>query len=264
MTVFSRFATYGYIHHRALNNPATLATAQRDCAAYPGVTHIFEGDVCWNFTGARHDLYFRHPSYIFDSLSAEAIDAAVAQGALIRADDLAALVPKDVFLVIELKVGRGPWRVAIENLLDLLDRDFAGRYWIDGFSLALLGHVKAARPDGTVTLHSEYVSSGKALVMAPDSPLPRWIALDAMPQIDGVAIRWHRDAHFMERAAADVRRAGKTLLISRIHNFEQYRLSRLWQAKAGYIHGDFAALMQFEAATFGHAANAVENRAVAE
>lgn len=259
MTVFDRFTTYGYIHHRALNDRMTLAIAQRAVAEFPQVTHILEGDVCWHFAGGRRDLYFRHPLVFYDTLSAGTIDT----WRPIRVEELAAVVPKDVFLVIELKVGRGPWRAAIARLLELLDRDFAGRYWIDGFSLHLISHVKAIRPDVTVTLHSEYVSGGRALVLAPDSPLPRRIALADMPQIDGVSVRWHGSAPMVGRGAADVRRAGKTLLISRIHSFEQYRLSRLWQAAAGYIHGDFAALMQFETATFGHAANAVENRAVA-
>jgi hypothetical protein len=260
VTVFDRFTTYGYIHHRALNDRSTLAIAQRAAAEFPDVTHIFEGDVCWHFDGGRRDLYFRHPTVFYDTLSARAIDARRP----IPVEELATLVPKDVFLVIELKVGRGPWRAAIARLLELLDRDFAGHYWIDGFSLHLMSHVKALRPDVTVTLHSEHVSGGKALVLAPDSPLPRRVALGAMPQIDGVSVRWHGSAAMVGRGAADVRRACKTLLISRIHNFEQYRRSRLWQAAAGYIHGDFAALMNFEAATFGHAANAVENRAVAE
>jgi hypothetical protein len=258
---FAGFGTYGYIHHRALNDRAALAVARRAVAAFPAVTHVFEGDVSWHFADGRHDLYFRHPSYIFDSLTAEAIDAA--RGTLIHVEELAGLVPAKAFLVIELKVGRGPWRTAIGRLIDLLDRDFAGRYWIDGFSLTLLSHVKAIRPDLTVTLHTEYVSGGKATVMAPDQVVPRRIALDDLPQIDGVAIRWRRSAAFMQRASTDVHRAGKTLLISRIHDLEQYRLSRLWRARAGYIHGDFAELMRYEATTFGHAGNAVENRAPA-
>jgi hypothetical protein len=262
MSVFDRFGTYGYIHHRALNDRATLAIAQRATGDYPDVTHVFEGDVSWHFADGRSDLYFRHPSYIFDSLSGAAIDAGAKT--LIHVEELAAVVPAGAFLVIELKVGRGSWRAAIDRLLALLDRDFAGRYWIDTFSLKLLSHVKAERPDVTTTLHTEYVSAGKATVMAPDQLFPLRIPLPELNQADGVAIRWRRTAAFMERAAADVRRAGKTLLISRIHDFEQYRQSRLWHATAGYIHGDFAALMRFEAATFGHAANAVENRAVAE
>jgi hypothetical protein len=258
VTVFDRFRTYGYIHHRALNDRKALAVAQRAVAGFPEVTHVFEGDVCWNFASGRSDLYFRHPLVFFDSLSGAAIDARKP----IRIEDLPALVPQGVFLAIELKIGRGPWQAAIARLLKLLDRDFAGGYWIDGFSLTLMSHVKAHRPDLTVTLHSEHVSGGKALVLAPDSPWPRRIAMASLP-IDGVSVRWHGSAAMVGRGAADVRKAGKSLLVSRIHNLEQYRHSRLWQARGGYIHGDFATLMRFEAATFGHAANAVENRAMA-
>jgi len=259
VTVFDRFQTYGYIHHRALNRRAALAIAQKAVAEFPGVTHVFEGDVCWHFAGGRSDLYFRHPLLFFDSLSAEAIDARRP----IRVEDLPALVPKGVFLAIELKIGRGPWREAVARLLKLLDRDFAGRYWIDGFSLNLMRHVKAMRPDLTVTLHTEHVSGGKALVVSPDSPWPRRMPLAEIP-LDGVSVRWHGTTGMVARGAADVRKADKTLLISRIHNLEQYRQSRLWGAVAGYIHGDFAALMRFEEATFGHAANAIENHAMAE
>lgn len=101
--LFSRFGTYGYIHHRALNDRAALAVARRAVAAFPDVTHVFEGDVCWHFAEGRSDLYFRHPRYIFDSLNAQALAAP----ALIRVEELAALVPAHVFLAIELKVGRG-------------------------------------------------------------------------------------------------------------------------------------------------------------
>jgi hypothetical protein len=259
VTVFDRFRTYGYIHHRALNDRRTLAIAQRAVAEFPGVTHVFEGDVCWNFAAGRSDLYFRHPLLFFDSLSGAAIDA---RGP-IRVEDLAALVPEGVFLAIELKIGRGPWQLAIARLLDLLDRAFAARYWIDGFSLPLMRHVKALRPDLTVTLHSEHVSGARALVLAPDSPIPRRAPIAALP-LDGVSVRWHGSTGMMAQSAAQIREAGKALLVSRIHTLEQYRKSRLWQARAGYIHGDFAALMRFETATFGHAAIAVENRAVAE
>ncbi len=73
---FARFGTYGYIHHRALNDRAALAAATRAAIAFPEVTHIFEGDVCWHVGEGRSDLYFRHPRRIFDSLSARAIDTA--------------------------------------------------------------------------------------------------------------------------------------------------------------------------------------------
>ena len=255
---FARFGTYGYIHHRALNDRAALALACRAVADFPDVTHVFEGDVCWHVAEGRSDLYFRHPRRIFDSLSAQAIDAA--GPALIRVEELAALVPANVFLAIELKVGRGDARRAIERLTGLLDRNFAGRYWIDGFSLRLASLVKAMRPDLKVTLHSEYVSGGKAMVLAPDQVIPRFVPLSELPQIDGIAVRWWGDARRIQRASADVRRAGKTLLISRLHSLEQYRLSRLWRAQAGYIHDDFAELMRHEVTTFGPAGNVVENR----
>jgi len=242
---FARFGTYGHIHHRALNDRAALAAAKRDAAAFPATTHVFEGDVSWHFAEGRSDLYFRHPLYIFDSLSGAAIDAA--GGTLIRVEELAALVPDDVFLAIELKVGRGDWRRAIARLVELLERDFAGRFWIDGFSLKLVSHVKAIRPDLTVTLHTEYVSGGKAMVLAPDQLRPRFVPLSEMPQIDGIAVRWWGSAGRIQRASEDVHRAGKTLMISRLHDLEQYRLSRQWRARGGYIHGDFAELMRFDA-----------------
>ncbi len=258
---FARFGAYGYIHHRALNDRAALATACAAVADFPDVTHIFEGDVCWHVAEGRSDLYFCHPRRVFDSLSAHAIDSA--RPALIRVEELAGLVPANVLLAIELKIGRGTARTAIERLTGLLDRDFAARYWIDGFSLKLASLVKAMRPDLPVALHSEYVSGGKAMVLAPDQVVPRFVPLTDLPQIDGIAVRWWGGADRIARASDDVHRAGKTLLISRIHSLEQYRLSRLWRAKAGYIHGDFAELMRHEVMTFGPAGNVVENRAPA-
>ena len=259
---FARFGTYGHIHHRALNGRAALAAAKREVAAFAATTHVFEGDVSWNFAKDRSDLYFRHPGYVFDSLTAREIDAA--QETLIRVEELAALVPAGVFLAIELKVGRGDWRHAIARLIALLERDFAGRFWIDGFSLKLISHVKSQRPDLTVTLHTEYVSGGKAMVLAPDQTVPRLVSLADLPQIDGIAIRWRGSAAYMARASAEVRRAGKTLVLSRLHDLEQYRLSRHWRASAGYIHGDFAELMRYDATMIGSAGNVIENRVLPE
>jgi hypothetical protein len=49
----------------------------------------------------------------------------------------------------------------------------------------------------------------------------------------------------MTRACADVQSAGKALLLSRLHNLREFECSKLWGAKAGYMHWDFGELLKF-------------------
>ena len=69
------------------------------------------------------------------------------------------------------------------------------------------------------------------------------VSLSDLTFVDGVAIRWRVGANFMRQGADAVRAAGKTLLISRIHDLDQFRHSLEWRASAGYIHYDFRVLL---------------------
>jgi hypothetical protein len=243
MSVFAKFSSYGYIHHRALNCFADLAEARVLVRDNPGRVHIYEGDICWDFTGGREDLYFRHPSLVFDTLSPEAIDKGRRKRTLVMIEDLETLKNDDAFVVVELKVGKGSTAKALEKVLAFLNRHFPGRFWIDGFSLTLLRLVKDIAPDTTVTLHTECVAGGHVVAAAPQWPVMKIVGLSDLTFVDGVAIRWRVGADFMRRGAEAVRGAGKTLLISRLHDLGQFRHSLEWRAAAGYIHYDFRALL---------------------
>ncbi len=244
-TVLERLGGYGFIHHRSLNDPAALDAALRVAAARPRYTHVLEGDLCWDFSGGRRLLYFRHPRRIVDTLPACEIEAGLASGTLMGLEHLARLASTGVLAVVELKVGRGDRRRALEHLLDALEQHLPGRYWIDGFSLALLGLVKSIAPSTCVTLHTECVAGGRVLAWAPQWPLVGFPRITDLAGIDGIAIRRRGPDAFMARAAADVHAAGKALVVSRLHSLDHVARSREWGAAAGYVHGDLDPLFEW-------------------
>jgi hypothetical protein len=239
MSIFAQFRTYGFIHHRALNSHHALGEARATARAFPGRTHIYEGDICWNFEGGRQDLYFRHPNYVIDTLTASQIDALTRSGALVVLDQLEMLANDDAFLVVELKVGRGDLRRALAKLIEFLDRFFHNRFWIDSFSTSLLKTVKEINPAVSVTLHTEFVRDGWVLQAAPQWPAVKVTRLSALSFVDGVALRWRFGASHMRQASATILAAHKSLLISRIHTLRQFDCSVEWHATAGYVHYNF-------------------------
>lgn len=244
MTVFDQFNGYGFIHHRALNSRPKLDEALRLVAAHPARSHILEGDLCWDFTPGNEILYFRHPSYVVDTLPPARIAAQLDQGVLLGLADLDAVRATEAFVVVELKVGRGDTRAALGKLVRMLEDRLSGRYWIDGFSLSMLEHVKSLNSDVPVTLHTELVYRQQVLVGAPEWPPARLRRLPALRSVDGIAIRRRGSNTFMSRACRDVLDANKVLLVSRIHTLDEFESSKRWGAKAGYIHGDFDALVR--------------------
>jgi hypothetical protein len=241
VTVFDRFNGYGFIHHRALNSRPVLEETLRLVAAQPARTHTLEGDLCWDFSRGSETFYFRHPSYVVDTLPAAQIRAQLDRGVLLGLSDLDA-VQKSAFIVLELKVGRGDARVALGRLVRHMEDGFAGRYWIDGFSLSMLEYVKSLNPAIPVTLHTELVHRQRVLVGAPEWPPARLKRLSALRSMDGIAIRRRGRNTFMARACRDVHDADKVLIVSRLHTLDEFESSKRWGAKAGYIHGDFEAL----------------------
>ncbi|MET0568442.1 MAG: hypothetical protein ABWZ74_05130 [Hyphomicrobiaceae bacterium] len=244
MTVFDQFNGYGFIHHRALNSRPQLESALRLVAAHPARTHILEGDLCWDFSPGNETFYFRHPSYVIDTLTAAQMRAKLDQGSLLGLADLDAVQATPAFIVLELKVGRGDARAALRKLVRHLEDHFKGRYWIDGFSLSMLDVVKSIHPDVPVTLHTELTYRQQVLVGAPEWPPARLKRLSALRSVDGIAIRRRGSNNFMARACHDVQDARKVLIVSRIHTLEQFENSKRRGAKAGYIHGDFDALVR--------------------
>ncbi len=243
--VFDTFRGYGFVHHRALNDPAeyrkTLDLARR----HPARTHIFEGDLCWDMSAGRERLYFRHPSYVIDTLAPDILDREIAEGRVLTLEDARAAGEAGGYLVIELKVGRGDWKRALERALTFLETSVRGRYWIDGFSLRMLEHVKTINRSTSVTLHTELVAGGTAFVGAPEWPPLRLRGLDGLGAVDGIAIRRHGSEAFMAKACAAVHAAGKALVVSRLHTLRHFACSKAWGAKAGYMHWDFDELLAY-------------------
>jgi hypothetical protein len=245
LTVFEKFAGYGFIHHRALNRPAELTAAMSLVSSFPERTHILEGDICWDFSNERSLFYFRHPSAVFDTLSPERVEQDIARGRLVTLESLDVVKGTNAYLVVELKVGRGDKLKALRRLVDHLESHFQGRYWIDSFSLSMVEYVKSISPQTTVTLHTEFVAPGHAIVGAPECPPLRLRRPSSLKSIDGVSIRRHGCESYMARACRDVREAGKALLLSRLDTLRHFECSKMWGAVAGYIHGDFKQLIEF-------------------
>lgn len=243
--IFDRFNGYGFIHHRALNDHSALAEARDLVASFPERTHILEGDLCWDFSEGNQLLYFRHPSYVFDTLADHEIRAKLLKKDLVGIEHLVELETSTAYLVIELKVGRGDWKKALQYLIDFLQKHFTEKYWIDGFSLPLLHEVKRISPGSPVTLHTECVLSGRVLIGAPEFPPIRIRRLDELDWIEGIAIRRRGSFNFMSKACSDVLAAKKVLILSRLHTLEQFAASRRWGATAGYMHWDFKELLEF-------------------
>lgn len=243
--LFDRFSGYGFIHHRSLNSRKAFVADMATVREFGERTHILEGDLCWDFSDGRELFYFRHPSFVVDTLSPVEVERSALGGDLLTLDDLEEVRGTSAFFVIELKVGRGDTRRALEVLVARLEADWSGRYWIDGFSLPMLEYIKSISPKTTVTLHTELVMNGRVVVGAPEWPPVRLRRLDRLPAIDGIAIRRRGSEAFMARACQHVHDAGKALVLSRLHTLREFECSKLWGAKAGYMHWPFGELVSF-------------------
>ena len=179
-------------------------------------------------------------------MSTNQIEEAVSSNRLVTISTLEELAKEDVFLIVEFKVGKGDKYKAIDKIITVLEEHFSGRYWMDGFSLTLLEYVNNKRPDIPITMHTELVINGYALVAAPEFYFPRFKRIKSLSFLDGLAIRWHGGEKFMKRSCKSVLDADKILILSRIHSIRQYKLSRYWSARAGYVHGDLSKLFDME------------------
>jgi hypothetical protein len=246
--VFARLAPYGYIHHRALNDFAALADGQRFVAAYPEKHQVFEGDICWNFDGGRQDFYFRHPSYVVDTLSPDVFDAMRAARAIVTLDDLLAQDSPDKNYVIELKVGRGDTRAAMRKLVETLQARCRDRFWLDGFSLRLAQMVKDIDPSVATSLHTEHVKNGNIVIGAPEWPPFRVMPLADVRGVDAIALRKRHSDDFVTRACADIHENGFALSMSRLFTVEDYALSRKLGAIVGYPKAPFEDIIAYDRA----------------
>jgi len=245
--VFAKLAPYGYVHHRALNNFAALEEAENNVSAYPNMHQVLEGDICWDFSAGRAEFYFRHPSFIVDTLSLQRIDMLKEQRALVTLDDVLARDTARKTYVIELKVGRGETRAALNTLVGRLQEACRGRFWIDGFSLPLVRLVKQIDAGVATSLHTEFVTARHIVRDAPEWPP---LAIDKLDRlrgvVDAISIRKRFSDHHMARACAAVRERGFTLLMSRLFTIEDYALSRKWGAVVGYPKAPFEAIAAYD------------------
>lgn len=237
--IFKRLAPYGYIHHRALNDFSKMAKAEKYILKYPDKAQVLEGDVCWDFENGRSDLYFRHPSYVVDTLSPQKIDEQRRERRLPTIEDLLERDTPNHHYVIELKVGVGDTGAALTKLVETMQRHCPNRFWIDGFSYRLLTMVKEIDPSVTTTVHTEHVENGKILLGAPEKPAFRKLHLSELTHVDGIALRRRWSNDYVRRACADIRGNGFAILLSRLFTIAHYRLSREMGAVAGYPKASF-------------------------
>lgn len=241
--IFEGFRGFGFVHHRALNDHAAYSNSRNNLGDYPDRTHIFEGDLCWDANGSEVLFYFRHPTAVFDKLPRSTIELALARKELVGLGDLERIKDSCAYVLIELKVGRGDWRRALAVLVDRLHAEFPNRFWIDGFSLRYLDYIKEISPATPVTLHTEFVYRGSALVGAPEWPPVKLKRIASLASIDGIAIRRRGSETFMTAACSDVHSAGKALILSRLHTLREFDLAVSWGAVAGYMHWNFRELV---------------------
>ncbi|HWA21004.1 MAG TPA: hypothetical protein VG735_01255 [Caulobacterales bacterium] len=246
--VFQRLAPYGHIHHRALNSFAALDRAERYIATYPEIPQVLEGDVCWNFEAGRRDLYFRHPSYVVDSLTTAEIDRQKGAKQLVTLDDLLARHAAGKHYVLELKVGRGDAEIALRTLVETMQQHCRDQFWIDGFSLRLAQTIKRIDPSVTTSLHTELAAARHVLLDAPEWPPLRIVKLADVCGVDAIAIRKRFSGAHMARACAAVQRHGFALVLSRLFTPRDYELSRQWGAVAGYPKAPFDEIVRANAA----------------
>lgn len=244
--VFSRLANYGYIHHRALNDFSHFDAAEKHLTNYPGTPQVLEGDLCWDFEDGRQDFYFHHPDFVWDALSASTVAKQRRSGELVMLEDMLKRDTSDRHYVIELKVGRGDVKAAMQKLVEVLQANCRDRFWIDGFSLKLARMVKAIDPSVVASLHTERVTDDHVWVAAPDQ-WPTRVKFGDLSGIDAIAIRKRYSDEHMACASAAVIKHGFKLIMSRLFTLEDYALSRKWGAIIGYPKADFADVMRFNA-----------------
>ena len=240
--VFDQLSGFAFVHHRALNSAETLRSAAEAAGRRPDLEHAVEGDVCWNVTGDRRDLYFRHPRLLTDVLAERDIDAARERGELLTVEQVVAHPEPDVRYIVELKTGVGDPAVAYRHLAGLLQEGLRDRFWIDAFSLAQLRGIKAADPAVATSLHTKLVAGGW-IVRSSLEPWPlslhRLAALDA---VDAVTLTYKSStAHWfaplgatIDGVCAGVLRAGKRLALGGLGTPEMFERARRSAAMAGY------------------------------
>ena len=244
--------SFGFVHHRALNSREKYEAELQTIDDRADLTHVFEGDICWNILDGRNDFYFRHPTLLWDSLSASSIDQQRENGSLFELRDLIDIADPRLRFIIELKVGKGDVREAMKRLTGILQDGLKDRFWLDGFSTRLMRYVKDADPSVPTSIHTKWVTSSRVTRTAPELfpfSLPRMEKLD---QIDIVTATYKTSPARLFRpfgatidsAFHGVQKAGKALVLGGVSKPEYFELAHNSIARAGYAKFPLSALAE--------------------
>ncbi|MBM83182.1 MAG: hypothetical protein CMJ78_21690 [Planctomycetaceae bacterium] len=240
--VFEEMNSFGFVHHRALNSREKYDSELVTIDARPDLTHVFEGDICWNVTSGRDDFYFRHPTLLWDTLSEDQIDEAREAGQLFLLDDLIEIADPRLRFIIELKVGKGDVGEAMRRLAVRLQDGLKDRYWIDGFSTRLMRLVKSADSGVPTSIHTKGVYGSRVCRTAPEFFPLSFPRLRSLHCVDVITATYKTSsARYFRRFGATidgtfraVREAGKTLVLGGVTSPEYFELARNSMARAAY------------------------------
>ncbi len=225
------------IHHRALNSPAQMDAAQALAARLPGLHHAYESDICWDFEDDNRLLYCRHPHFVFDTLTPNAVAAQAKAGKIFLLEDALARLPNDAEIICELKVGRGDAAAALAALITLLDAKAPGRWWIDAFSPTLLRRAREIAPHAPLSLHTERAGVKGVWVCSPQDALRR-MRYEDLSWIDAISVRWWGAWPRIAASLAQVRAHGFTPLLSRLIDDDRIAHWAETSAWGGYVEAN--------------------------
>jgi len=258
-SVLTEMDKFGFVHHRKLNSLDALLNISDMPDKHPEFIHIAEGDICWNFTKGRQDIYFRHPKYLIDSLSGDEIDKQKSKNTLFMLDDFISNIPKNLRFIIELKTGKGNTFSALKKLVSLLQDVIPNRYWIDAFSLDQLLLVKRYDRSVPTSLHTKLVAGRWILKTAPEIIPISIQSISQLDMIDIITLSYNTSVFAckdspsaVNRGCSEVFNNNKALILGGLKTPSMFKTAMQSSAKAGYAK--FALPMLYEDEFRGHSA----------
>ncbi len=219
--ILDQTGTFGRVHHRFLNDREKLLALRSHCSRHQGYSEIAEGDVCWLEDNGSFDFFMMHPPPFNRLPAAETIRKVSASGEI---STLRSLLDEDVdqlLFMIEIKVGTGSTRGAMEALLKLLQSRIPGRYCLDCFSPSVLKMIKEISPSTATSLHTRLGVYGRFVVKTAFEMLP-FLPLDLyrLSSADAITVTYkYSPARYLRALGATVdsvhrhvRDAGKRLI----------------------------------------------------
>ena len=228
---------FGIIHHKALNTRANLDAALASAKKHDDQLHIFEGDICWYYDDTAHKFgyYFFHPLYGFDRLTGAQVAERNKTGDVLTLQNIIDDVPKNILVIMELKVGTGDMSNCFDQLLPELQANFAGRFWIDTFSKKQLALVQAKDASIPISIHTERIVGKRLWTLVPEWPSFYTTNLSELDWLDGFSIRHWKNYASIAKAAKYVTKNNKALFISRIFSGDKLKQTLEIGANAGYF-----------------------------